>query len=84
MNIKLISAIVDYGIVGLLACMSFLVLYFWIERLLYFRKVDIKTYKTQEALELDLVKHTSMISSFGANAPYIGLLGTILVMIVTC
>ena len=82
MDVKLISYIVDYGILGLLAFMGFLVIFFWIERLLYYRTVDINNYTTQEALELDLAKHISIISSFGANAPYIGLLGTVLGIIV--
>ncbi|KIM04945.1 MAG: biopolymer transporter ExbB [Sulfurovum sp. AS07-7] len=78
-----LGGIVDYGILGILSLMSFLVLFFWIERLLYYRKVDVKNYSTIEALELDVTKHISIISSFGANAPYIGLLGTVLGIIVT-
>jgi len=83
MNIEQLSQIVDYGIIGLLGLMSFLVLFFWVERLLYYRKVEVKNYTTQEALELDITKHISILSSFGANAPYIGLLGTVLGIIVT-
>lgn len=83
MDIKLLSEIVDYGVIGLLGFMSFLVLFFWIERLLYYRKVRVETYRTQEALEIDVTKHLSIISSFGANAPYIGLLGTVLGIIIT-
>ncbi|MEA1955559.1 MAG: TonB-system energizer ExbB [Campylobacterota bacterium] len=83
MDVKLVSDIVDYGILGLLAFMGFLVIFFWIERLLYYKKVKIEDYTTQEALELDLAKHVPIISSFGANAPYIGLLGTVLGIIVT-
>lgn len=83
MNIEQLSQIVDYGIIGLLGLMSFLVLFFWVERLLYYRKVEVKNYTTQEALELDISKHISILSSFGANAPYIGLLGTVLGIIVT-
>jgi biopolymer transport protein ExbB len=74
---------VDYGIIGLLGIMSFLVVFFWVERLLFYKKVDIKNYSTQESLELDITQNISIISSFGANAPYIGLLGTVLGIIVT-
>ncbi|CAA6817360.1 MAG: Ferric siderophore transport system, biopolymer transport protein ExbB [uncultured Sulfurovum sp.] len=83
MNIELISEIVDYGVLGLLAFMSFLTLFFWIERLLFYRKVNVKQYKSMEALELDITNNLSIISSFGANAPYIGLLGTVLGIIIT-
>lgn len=83
MNIELLSQIVDYGILGLLAFMSFLTLFFWIERLLFYRGVKVEEYSTQEALELDVTNNLGIISSFGANAPYIGLLGTVLSIIVT-
>jgi len=83
MNIELLSQMVDYGVVGLLAFMSFLTLFFWIERLLFYRGVKIEEYKTQEELEMKITNNLSIISSFGANAPYIGLLGTVLGIIIT-
>ncbi len=83
MDIKLLSEFVDYGIVGILGFMSFLVLFFWIERLFFYRSVNVEEYRTQEALELDITNNLSIISSFGANAPYIGLLGTVLGIIIT-
>ena len=83
MNIEFLSQIVDYGVLGLLAFMSFLTLFFWIERLLFYKGVKIEKYSTQEALELDITNNLGIISSFGANAPYIGLLGTALSIIVT-
>jgi biopolymer transport protein ExbB len=82
-DIALLSDIVDYGIIGLLALMSFLVVYFWIERLLFYRSVDLSRYESLEALEIDLSKHLAEISTMGANAPYIGLLGTVLAVIIT-
>jgi biopolymer transport protein ExbB len=83
MNVELLNNIVDYGVLGLLAFMSFLTLFFWIERLLFYRKVNVKNYKTQEKLEIEVTNNLSIISSFGANAPYIGLLGTVLGIIIT-
>jgi len=83
MNIELLSQIVDYGVLGLLAFMSFLTLFFWIERLLCYRNIKIEKYNTMEALELEVTNNLSIISSFGANAPYIGLLGTVLGIIIT-
>ena len=83
MNIELLNQIVDYGVIGLLAFMSFLTLFFWIERLLYYRNINVRNYTTIEALEIDVTNNLSIISSFGANAPYIGLLGTVLGIIIT-
>ena len=78
MNIELLSQIVDYGVLGLLAFMSFLTLFFWIERLLFYKGIKVEEYETQEELEMKVTNNLTIISSFGANAPYIGLLGTVL------
>ncbi len=83
MDIELISKIVDYTIMGILGFMSFLTLFFWIERVLFFRKLDISKYLTKRDLEIDITNNISILSSFGANAPYVGLLGTVLGIIVT-
>lgn len=83
MDIKLLGEMVEYGVLGLLAFMSFLTLFFWIERLLFYRSVDVRRYKSMEALEIDVTNNLSIISSFGANAPYIGLLGTVVGIIIT-
>jgi len=83
MNIELLKEIVDYGILGLLAFMSFLTLFFWIERLFFYSGVKVEEYETIEELEMEVTNNLSIISSFGANAPYIGLLGTVLGIIIT-
>ena len=83
MNIELLKEIVDYGIIGILGLMSFLSLWFYIERLFFFRKIDVTSYKDKEKLEIDITNNISIISSFGANAPYIGLLGTVFGIIIT-
>jgi len=63
--------------------LSFVTFLFGIERLLYFRSIKLEHYQHQKALELDLSKHLSTIASIGSNAPYIGLLGTVLAIILT-
>jgi len=83
MNIELIKNLVDYGTIGVLGLMSFLSLWFYIERLLFFKNIDIKKYSVKQKLEIDITKNISIISSFGANAPYIGLLGTVFGIIIT-
>lgn len=83
MNIELIKDIVDYGIIGVLVFMSFLSIWFYIERLLFFKHIDLKLYTDLELLEIDLSKHLTIISSNGSNAPYIGLLGTVFGIIIT-
>jgi biopolymer transport protein ExbB len=83
MNIELLKDIVDYGIIGLLGVMSFMALWFWIERLLFYKGVDVKSFETKEELEIALTNNINIISTFGSNAPYIGLLGTVFGIIIT-
>jgi biopolymer transport protein ExbB len=83
MNIELIKEFVDYGIIGLLGLMSFMALWFWIERLLFYRGVDVKNFETKEELKVALTNNINIISTFGSNAPYIGLLGTVFGIIIT-
>jgi biopolymer transport protein ExbB len=83
MPIEKIKDIVDYGIIGFLLLLSFITFAFAIERILFYRSVKLETYTHEKALELDLGKHLSTIASIGVNAPYIGLLGTVLAIILT-
>jgi len=78
-----IKNIVDYGIIGLLILMSILTFTFAIERLLFYRSVKLSDYSHKLELELDLSKRLGSIASIGSNAPYIGLLGTVLAIILT-
>jgi len=82
-RIEQIKHIVDYGIIGFLVFLSFLTFAFAIERILFYRSVKLEKYRHIKSLELDLGKHLSTIASIGVNAPYIGLLGTVLAIILT-
>ncbi|RUM69203.1 MAG: TonB-system energizer ExbB [Sulfurovum sp.] len=83
MPIEQIKNIVDYGIIGLLVFLSFITFWFAIERILYYRTVRVENYSNKTNLELDLSKRLPTIASIGSNAPYIGLLGTVLAIILT-
>ncbi|MDQ7042985.1 MAG: TonB-system energizer ExbB [Sulfurimonas sp.] len=83
MNIELMKDIVDYGVIGLLGLMSFMAFWFWVERLLFYRGIDVKSFETKEELEIVLTNNINIISTFGSNAPYIGLLGTVFGIIIT-
>jgi len=81
--IEHIKNIVDFGIIGLLILLSILTFTIAIERLLYYRSVDLSKYTHKLELELDLTKRLGTVASIGTNAPYIGLLGTVLAIILT-
>lgn len=74
---------VDYGIIGILVLMSVLSLWMFIERLMFFGAVRTDDYETKEELELDLGNNVSTIATIGSNAPYVGLLGTVLGIMIT-
>jgi biopolymer transport protein ExbB len=83
MNIELLKNITDYGVLGILAFMGFLSLWFYIERLIFFKNINLKDYKHKERLEIDITRHTTIISSIASNSVYIGLLGTVFGIIIT-
>lgn len=74
---------VDYGIIGILVLMSIVSLWMFIERLMFFGAVRTDDYETKEELELDLGNNVSTIATIGSNAPYVGLLGTVLGIMIT-
>ena len=73
----------DYGVIGLLLLMSVVSLWFFIERVMYYRALRIGDYETKEELELDLGNNVSTIATIGSNAPYVGLLGTVVGIMIT-
>lgn len=79
-----LAYLVDYGIIGLLAVMSFISLAVFIERFLFFRRLDVSDYRDdRRILEIDITKRISVIATIGSNAPYVGLLGTVLGIMLT-
>ncbi|MFZ1344392.1 TonB-system energizer ExbB [Thiothrix eikelboomii] len=73
----------DHLILGVLGLMSFVMLALAVERYLYFWRVNLKQFQHIELLKLALTRNLTTISSVGSNAPYIGLLGTVLGILVT-
>lgn len=63
--------------------MSFLALAFVIERYLYFARIELQTFSHPDDLEIALTRHLTVIATVGANAPYVGLLGTVLGILIT-
>ena len=78
-----LKEIVDYGIIGLLILMSIVALAVFIERYFYYKRVDIKSFKKRELLESSLTNNLTIIATIASNAPYIGLLGTVLAIMQT-
>ena len=82
-DIETLKHLVDYGVIALLVVMSFISVFFFIERVLFYKKIDVKSYKTKKALDIALTKHLTIIGTIASNSPYIGLLGTVLAIMLT-
>ena len=75
--------VVDYGVIGILVLMSVVAVAVAIERKLVYRRIRLIEYRDRKSLELVLTKRLHLIATVGSNAPYIGLLGTVLGIMLT-
>lgn len=78
-----LKGFIDYGIIGLLIGLSLWAVAVATERWLYFRRVDVRRFRSEQEFEVALTKHLVVIGTVAANAPYIGLLGTVLGIMLT-
>ncbi len=63
--------------------MSFVMVWFAAERHFFFKQVSVENYTRLDGLKMDLSKRLTTIATIGSNAPYVGLLGTVLGVLVT-
>ena len=75
--------LLDYGVMGILVLMSVVTLWLFIERMMFYKSVRVSDYEHRDNLELDLTDNISVLSAIGTNAPYIGLLGTVVGIMIT-
>jgi len=78
-----LKILVDYGVIGLLICLSFISTAIAVERWLVMRRARIDDFTGIKELELELTRKLHLIATIGSNAPYIGLLGTVLGIMLT-
>lgn len=80
---ELLKQYTDYAIFGILALMSIIMLYKVLERSFFYLRVNPQNYDNIHALELDLTKGLTPIYTVGSTAPYVGLLGTVVGILIT-
>lgn len=80
---EFIKEFVDYFVFGILGFMSILTLAYTIERFWFYNKINLSLYTSQEELETSLTKNLTALSIISSNAPYIGLLGTVVGIMIT-
>ena len=73
----------DYGVMGILSIMSIVTLWLFIERMMFYKSIRTEDYEYRDNLDLDLTDNIGVLSAIGTNAPYVGLLGTVLGIMVT-
>ncbi|HET9846106.1 MAG TPA: TonB-system energizer ExbB [Nitrospira sp.] len=74
---------VDFGVIGLLLVLSVWCVAVAVERWMFYRRIDLKQFPNQQIFEIALTKRLVVIGTVAANAPYIGLLGTVLGIMLT-
>jgi biopolymer transport protein ExbB len=83
MEMEWLSAAIDFGVIGLLIALSVVVVAIALERFFFYRAIDLKSFTNIKALELELTRRLVVVASVASNAPYIGLLGTVLGIMLT-
>jgi biopolymer transport protein ExbB len=74
---------VEWGVIGLLLGLSVWAVAVAIERFGYYRRLRVADFATRVELESALTRRLVVIGTVAANAPYIGLLGTVMGIMLT-
>lgn len=82
MEIKM-REMIDYGVLGFLIFLSIVVVGIILERIWFYATMRITDYRDKRLLEIDLYRRLTLIATIGSNAPYVGLLGTVVGIMVT-
>lgn len=80
---EIVKLYLDLVIFGILGLMGFIALWVTIERLFFYRSIEVSHYQHHELLNIDLTRHLTSLSIIGANAPFVGLLGTVIGVLIT-
>ncbi len=80
---EFLKVYLDPLVFSILGFMALLVVYFSIERLVFFARLQFSKYTDVKELEEDVSKNLTLLYIVYSNAPYVGLLGTVVgIMIV--
>jgi len=81
--VDLLKTYLDISIFGLLGIMSFIMIWLAIERKLFYARLRLNDYNSIHELKVATTNNLTTIASIGSNAPYVGLLGTVLGILIT-
>ncbi|PAF53871.1 TonB-system energizer ExbB [Helicobacter sp. 13S00482-2] len=74
---------IDHMVFVVLGVMGFLTIWFTVERIMFYSKVKVDTYQDIDILEEHLTKNLTTLYIIYSNAPYVGLLGTVVGIMIT-
>lgn len=74
---------IDLIIFAILGFMSFLVVWFSVERVIFYKRLKIADYANLDDFEEAITKNLTALYIIYSNAPYIGLLGTVIGIMIT-
>lgn len=77
------KAHIDAVIFAVLGLMSFVMLWKTLERYFFYRRINLLDYPNIHVLNIALERNLTAIYTVGANAPYVGLLGTVIGILIT-
>ncbi|EOI0318821.1 TonB-system energizer ExbB, partial [Campylobacter jejuni] len=81
--VEFLKDYIDLIIFLILGIMAFIAFWCVVERMLFFRKINFKNYENQEQFDDAISENLTTIYIIYSNAPYIGLLGTVIGIMVT-
>lgn len=74
---------VDYAIFAILGLMGFITIWLTIERLMFMKKCRPSDYETKDEYDEALTNNLTTLYMIYSNAPYVGLLGTVIGIMIT-
>ena len=80
---EILKETIDYAIFGILGIMGFIALWLTIERVIFFSKVKLSDYPTQESFDDSITKNLTTLYIIYSNAPYVGLLVSVIGIMIT-
>ncbi len=79
----ILKAYLDITVFGILGLMGFIALWVTFERLFFYKTLRLEQFSHAEYLNIALTKNLTTLATVGANAPYVGLLGTVIGILIT-
>ncbi len=80
---ELVKIYLDITVFGILGLMGFIALWITLERLFFYKHLQLNQFKHPEYLNIALTQNLTTLASIGSNAPYVGLLGTVIGILIT-